>query len=63
MSPAGFGPGGCAYQRSAASSALLNGEISVGAGILGAATLLFKGAGKAPGGTSIGDPTVLGGLY
>ncbi len=51
-----------AYYRSAASSALFAGEVSAAAGIAkGIAGMSFGST--APGGKSIGDPTVLGGLY
>jgi hypothetical protein len=52
-----------AYYRSAADSALFAGEIGAAAGIAKGIAGLGSGSGKAPGGSSIGDPTQIGSLY
>jgi hypothetical protein len=52
-----------AYYKSAASSALFAGEIGAAAGIAKGIAGVSFGSTTAPGGKSIGDPTVLGGLY
>lgn len=55
-----------AYMRQASNTALLGGDISMAGTLLKGASGamgIFGGGGGAPGGTSIGNPTVIGGLY
>jgi hypothetical protein len=52
-----------AYYKQAGSDALFAGDISAAAGIAKGIAGLGGAAAKAPGGKSMGDPTVLGGLY
>jgi hypothetical protein len=52
-----------AYYRSAGKNALLAGYVGAAAGVFKGLAGLGSGSGKAPGGSSIGDPTQIGSLY
>jgi hypothetical protein len=54
---------GAAYYKSAGDNALFAGEIGAAAGIAKGLAGLGSGSGKAPGGSSMGDPTQIGSLY